>query len=75
MVLKEYNDHIEREVICDTMLELLETFRIFKLSEISEDRKTITIQEECDQCFSIDLDKNRMQVLIKELQEISDKMV
>lgn len=58
----------------DSMLDKLEFERIVRFVP-SVDKKIMSIEEQCDQCFIAYLTKEDMQLLIEELQELYDEMV
>lgn len=55
-------------------LDLLHDERIFSVT-LSEDKKDIEFEEECDNWFSQTLSKSDLGVLIEEFKSIYDKML
>jgi len=47
--------------------------RVLEL-DVSVDKKTVNLMEQCDQYFSVDLTKEEFGKLIKELNQIYDSM-
>ena len=54
-------------------LEMLADERIFSI-ELSDSKETVTIQEECDYYFSVEMKKDELFQLISELQDIANQM-
>jgi septum formation inhibitor-activating ATPase MinD len=64
----------DKERIKGEILDILEDECIFEIA-LSEDKKSVEIEEACDNWFFKELDKEDFGKLIKELQSIYNQMI
>lgn len=55
------------------ILNRIENNRVFSV-KISKDKKTLTIEESCDRCFEIKLNKHEMIQFLSEILSIISEM-